>query len=248
MRRLLKRAVVGTRWEGAVKRAHAALTGSKSSLYDAQTIAIMGRVLRFDSTAVDVGAFEGNMLRHMFRFAPKGYHFAFEPLSQRFEQLRVGFPRARVFPYALAAAPGTARFHHVVASPALSGLQRREPLMKGLHIEEVEVKVETLDRVVPDGVPVSFVKVDVEGGELGVFQGGIQTLRNHRPTVVFECGRGGADYFDTQPGDVFDSLANEAKLKISLLGSWLARGQALSRQGFVDQFETGLNYYFVAHP
>src|SRR6267142_5762751 len=101
MRQLIKRAIIGTPWEGPVKRAHSALTGSKSSLYDSQTIAIMRRVLRPDSNAIDIAAFEGGMLRHMVRFAPQGRHFAFEPIPERFEHLRQAFPQAHVYPYAL---------------------------------------------------------------------------------------------------------------------------------------------------
>lgn len=248
MRRLVKRAFIGTRLEEPIKRPHSALTGSKSSLYDAQTIAIMRRVLRPDSTAIDVGAFEGGMLRHMFRFAPRGRHFAFEPLPEKFEHLRKAFPHARLFPYALGEDPGMAKFHHVVAYPALSGLRRRETQVKGLMIAEIEVKIATLDQVLPDDVPIHFVKIDVEGGELGVIRGGIQTLRRHRPVTVFECGLGGADYFGVQPATIFDALTEGAGLSVSLLGSWLEGEQPLSRQAFIEQFEGSLNYYFVAHP
>lgn len=248
MRQLIKWAIIGTRWEGVVKRAHSALTGSKSSLYDSQTIDIMRRVLRRDSTAIDVGAFEGGMLRHMFRFAPQGRHFAFEPLPEKFGRLRQAFPRARVHPNALGAEQGTVTFHCVVDHPALSGLRRRLEELPNEEVREVQVSLETLDRVIPEDLPIAFIKIDVEGGELGVFRGGLHTLRRNRPVVVFECGVGGADYFGSAPSEIFDFLADEAKLKVSLLGGWLAGQPSLSRESFREQFEKKLNFYFVAHP
>jgi len=115
-------------------------------------------------------------------------------------------------------------------------------------VRELQVSMETLDRVIPSNLPIAFLKIDVEGGELGVFQGGVQTLRRTRPVVIFECGVGGADYFESTAGEIFDFLGQEAKLKVSLLGAWLAGQPALSRESFAEQFEKGLNFYFVAHP
>lgn len=248
MRRLIKEAIIGTRWEEAVKAAHSALTGSKSSLYDSQTIGIMRRVLRPDSTAIDVGAFEGGMLRHMFRFAPQGRHFAFEPVPEKAKDLERAFPQARVYPYALGAEQGTVTFHFMLDHPALSGLRRRLESFPNEKVREIEVRMEPLDRIVPEDLPIAFVKIDVEGGELGVFRGGVQTLRRNRPVVVFECGVGGADYFGSAPGEIFDFLVDEVKLKVSLLGRWLAGQSSLSREEFTEEFEKKLNFYFVAHP
>lgn len=248
MMRWIKHAFVGTPWEGPVKRAHFALTGSKSSLYDAQTIAIMRRVLRPDSTAIDVGAFEGSMLRHMFRFAPRGRHFAFEPIPEKVGRLQRKFPQAHVYPYAVGAEPGPATFHCALDHPALSGLRRRLEDLPNERVREIQISVETIDRIIPADLPIAFIKVDVEGGELGVFRGGVATLRRSRPVVVFECGVGGADYFGSRPGDLFDLLSKEAELKISLLGDWLAGEPPLSGQSFREQFEKRLNFYFVAHP
>jgi len=248
MRGLVKQAIIGTPWEEPVKWVHSALTGSKSSLYDSQTIAIMRRVLRPDSTAIDVGAFEGGMLRHMFRFAPRGRHLAFEPVPIKFQELTRSFPAAQVFPFALGAEQGVAAYHFMLDHPALSGLRRRLEHLPDEKVREIQVPTETLDRAVPADLPVAFIKIDVEGGELGVFRGGLQTLRRTRPVVVFECGVGGADYFGSSPRDIFDFLAEEVDLKVSLLGAWLAGQSSLSRQSFIEQFEKKLNFYFAAHP
>ena len=43
---------------------------------------------------------------------------------------------------------------------------------------------EILQRI--DSPPVSLIKIDVEGGELGVLRGGIETLRKHRPAILCE--------------------------------------------------------------
>ncbi|HMI30827.1 MAG TPA: FkbM family methyltransferase [Candidatus Limnocylindrales bacterium] len=246
--RLAKRFVVGTPLEAPVKRAHAALTGSKNSLYDALTIDVMRRVLRPDSNAVDIGAFEGAMLRHILRFAPRGRHLAFEPLPGRAEQLQRAFPGVRVYPCALGETPGETSFHHVIRYPALSGLKRRVDLESSEDVREERVTVETLDRIIPEETPIALVKMDVEGGELGVFRGAIRTLRRTRPVIVFECGLGGADSYGAGPGEIFDLVTGAIGLRLSLLDAWLSGKDPLPRSAFVDQFERSINFYFIAHP
>lgn len=245
MKRLAKRLVLGTRWEAPIRRAHHAVTRSRNSLYDAQTISIMGRVLRPDSNAVDVGAFEGGMLRHMTRMAPQGRHVAFEPLPDHYAALAARFPQVEVHGCALGEAPGEADYVRVVQFPALSGLTRR-PDLGGRATETIRVRVETMDRMIPRDLPVSLIKVDVEGGELGVFRGARETLERNRPVVVFECGLAAAAAGAT-PDAIHEALA-EGVLRVSTLQAWLAGGAPMSRGEFSDAVLGGREFYFVAHP
>jgi len=99
MKDRLKQVIIGTALEPLAKRVHAAFTrergvasvssvADKNRLYDIQTLEIMKRVLREDSNCVDVGCHQGSILREMLRLAPKGTHFAFEPLPGMYEGLR----------------------------------------------------------------------------------------------------------------------------------------------------------------
>jgi FkbM family methyltransferase len=246
VKRLVQRLVTGTRWEAPVKRVHHALTRARNSLYDAQTIAIMRRVLRPDSTAVDAGAFEGGMLSHIVRFAPRGRHWAFEPLPDRHPSLAAAFPGVSVLPYALGAAPAEAEYVRVIRFPALSGLKRRADVAPDSPTETLRVRVETLDRVLPPDQPVALIKVDVEGGELDLFRGAAGTLARTRPVVVFECGLAARAYGAT-PEAVHDSLTGPG-LRVSTLGAWLSGDGPLSRDRFAALFEEGREFYFIAHP
>jgi FkbM family methyltransferase len=245
--KLASRAITGTRWEGPAKRVYSTLTGNKNTLYDWQTIAVMRRVLSPTSNAIDVGAFEGGMLRHLCRLAPRGRHLAFEPNAENARTLAGAFPGVQVFPVALGDTPGEVAFHRALDHPALSGLQRRTEYLRSERFEEARVRMETLDRAAPADLPIAFVKIDVEGAELGVLRGGIQTLRRSRPVIVFESGVGGADCFGTRPEAIYDLLGDSIGLRVSLMGSWLADGPPLTRGEFTEQFVRRLNFYFVAH-
>jgi FkbM family methyltransferase len=175
--------------------------------YDAETVAVMERVLRSDSGGLDIGAHAGSILRDLVRLAPRGSHWAFEPLPAFAAGLRAEFPLVEVCEVALSDVAGTAAFHHAVAAPGWSGLKWRDI---SPHVdtrwEVLTVQTARLDDLIAIETPVAFVKIDVEGGELGVLRGGERLFRRHRPIIVFEHGLGSADVFGTRPEDVWDLL------------------------------------------
>lgn len=61
-----------------------------------------------------------------------------------------------------------------------------------LETEEGETRLRTLDSLIDEGeitrtTTVAMVKIDVEGAELAVLQGGARLLAGHRPLVYVEC-------------------------------------------------------------
>ncbi len=223
-----------------------------NTLYDAQTAAIMERVLERRSNCVDVGCHQGAILDVMLRLAPEGRHFAFEPLPHMFAALKAkyaGRGNVELHELALSDASGETTFQHVVSNPGYSGLLRRHYDRPDEQVVEIRVKLARLDDVLPRDVGIRLVKVDVEGAELQVLRGAQEMLRRSRPFVVFEHGRGAADCYGTRPEHVFD-LFDGCGLNLSLMGDWLeaGAGRKLSREAFVDQFDAGRNYYFLAHP
>ena len=222
----------------------------KNELYDAQTAAIMERVLDRGSNCVDVGCHAGQILDEMLRFAPQGTHYAFEPLPHLYaalEEKYAGRANVRLHPLALAAAAGETTFQHVVTNPAYSGILRRRYDRPNEEVIEIHVKLARLDDVVPKDLPIRLVKIDVEGAELGVMKGALEVLRRSRPYVVFEHGLGGSDHYGTRPEHVWD-LVQGCGLKLSLMGGWLEGRRPLRLAELVDQFEHCRNHYFLAHP
>jgi FkbM family methyltransferase len=219
-----------------------------NAAYDAQTVEVMRRCLRADSNCVDVGCHEGSILREMLRWAPAGSHYAFEPLPELYEGLLASFPGVRVYPLALSDAAGEVSFQRVTSNLAYSGLKRRHYPSPDEAVEVITVKAELLDHVIPEGLSVALVKIDVEGAELQVLRGALRTIRRSRPFIIFEHGLGAADFYGTTPEEVYDLLTAQAGLRISLMEDWLAGRGPLSREQFCDQFQRSANFYFMAHP
>jgi len=70
--------------------------------------------------------------------------------------------------------------------------------------------VRKLDEVLADiHTGADFIKIDVEGAELLVLEGGIDTIRTSKPIIFAEMLRKHAATFDYHPNDIIDLLASE---------------------------------------
>jgi FkbM family methyltransferase len=222
---------------------------TKNQEYDYQAYRIMQHHLKSGSNAVDVGCHKGEFLDHFMRFSPAGTHFAFEPIPHLFDHLQKKYSHnVKIFPYALSNNRTTTRFNYVKNAPAYSGLKKREYAVANPDIEEIEVETELLDNLIPENIPVHFIKIDVEGAEFLVLQGAARILEQNRPVVVFEFGLGASDYYKVKPEDVYRFINEDCNLHLSLLKDFLNGRKKLSESEFCDHYYKKTEYYFVAHP
>lgn len=202
---------------------------------------LLGEVLQTESNALDVGCHEGAVLGEIVRLAPGGRHLAWEPLPEPCARVAERFPQVDVRCAALSDRAGQREFVHVTTLPGWSGFRAR-PYPGDQDTELIQTRVERLDDVLPDGYVPALIKVDVEGAEREVLAGGLETIVNHRPVVVFEHGRGSADSYGTTPADLWEVLADAAGLRIfGLDGSG-----PFSLPQFEDEFARGDRVNFVA--
>lgn len=225
---------------------------TKNQQYDRDTERVLQRVLRPDSSCVDVGCHKGEVLQAMLRYAPQGQHYGFEPIPTLFAGLKTTFadqPNCHFFQLGLSDAPGETSFNYVVSNPAYSGFVKRKYDRDDEQDTLISVRKERLDAVLPAGAPIALIKIDVEGAELQVLQGATSIIAASRPVIVFEHGLGASDYYGTRPEHIYDLLTSAPQhMNISTMARWLAGKAPFSRAELVQQFEQGLNYYFIAYP
>ena len=75
--------------------------------------------------------------------------------------------------------------------------------------ERIETEVTTLDAyVAAAGISrVDFLKADIEGGELPLLRGGLDTLRKFKPMLMLDVQAHSTELFVSEPEDIFTLLA-----------------------------------------
>jgi FkbM family methyltransferase len=168
--------------------------------------AVLAAALRDDATYVDVGTNRGQLLRLALRAAPRGRHLAFEPIPALAAELRREFPTVDSRQLALSAKPGTAQFCHFTTMDGWSGLRRSLEVSDERGAPEyIDVRLSTLDAELSDVEP-RLIKIDVEGAELDVVEGGREVLARARPFVIFEHVQSAAALYGAPPAGVWEAL------------------------------------------
>ncbi|HEX2540224.1 MAG TPA: FkbM family methyltransferase [Caldimonas sp.] len=196
---------------------------------------VMRRAIRPATNCVDVGCHLGTYLHKFVTLAPNGTHRAFEPVAHKAEWLRRKFPTVTVMQMALGEATGTAEYFVYEDQTAYSGLAKsKEP---GVTPEARQIECRRLDDVVPQDAQVGFLKVDVNGGELGVLRGGRRVLMQDRPLVLLGCTQGGLTDYGLDSAQVHAFLVDEVGYRIYLPKDHLAGGEPLSAARFHETMQ-----------
>ncbi|MEJ2595389.1 MAG: FkbM family methyltransferase [bacterium] len=220
---------------------------TKNLHYDRLTLKILDKLLQRDTNCIDIGCHKGEILEEILKRSPEGRHFAFEPIPTLYNALKMLFDGRNVTfsDVALSDRKGVATFNYVLDAPAYSGLKKRDYAVKEPEIEVLDVKLDTLDHVIPGDYRVDFIKLDVEGGEFDVLKGARQTMEKHKPFIIFEFGLGASDHYDVVPEKFFEFM-DQAGYGIFLLQDFLRKGSRLSLAQFLKIYLSNSEYYFIA--
>ena len=154
----------------------------------------MSSALHSGDLSVDVGAYKGGYTYWMRRgVGGEGRVLAFEPQPEAASMLRryvaaFAWQNVSVVEVALSSAPGETTLLRPGEGPSPAASLVGASLPPGPR--SFPVTVDTLDRCLAALAPGSrlrLLKCDAEGHELDVFLGARDTLREHRPVILFEC-------------------------------------------------------------
>lgn len=221
---------------------------TKNEQYDRLTFAVLKKVCTANSICVDVGANEGKVLMLMHKVAPLAKHIAFEPIPVLYNQLYKKYNHiAHVFEVALSNKKGLSTFNCVLTNMAYSGLLKR-PYDRIEKDTIIKVQTNLLDAYIAATSNIQLIKIDVEGGEMLVLQGAIQTLQRCKPIVLFEFGMAGANAYGVNPLAMFQFFSETLNYEIFTLQNWLKGNAALSFSQFNSLYEANTEYFFLAAP
>jgi len=152
--------------------------------------------LRPGDTALDIGAHKGGYAYWMLRqVGAAGKVFGFEPQTSLFEYLSrmkksLGWINFNIEHLALSDREGSVELRIPVKKDKKSspGASIVKTVFEENEIRTETVTMSTLDKYcAQNSIVPNLLKIDVEGNELAVLQGGEQVLRQHRPAILMEC-------------------------------------------------------------
>ena len=178
--------------------------------YEPTELAVIEHLAQFCQVALDIGANIGWYTLHMARQLKEagGHVYAFEPVPRTFAELQRNIELNRFgdvissLNLALGEADGTVEFFIPNSSGSVA-VSRRQLFPQEAN-ESVNCKMVTLDYFVRNQKlnRLDLIKCDVEGSELHVLRGGIQTIQVYQPIIMLEMLRKWAQAFGYHPNEI----------------------------------------------
>jgi FkbM family methyltransferase len=147
-------------------------------------------------TAIDIGAAYGLYSWHLQRICQRCIAFEANPDSAA--TLRKALSKTEVFACALSERPGNAALRIPRrGNLQLTGFGTLEPQDGDSFnsYDEISVDIRTLDSFC--FTDVGFIKIDVEGHELAVLRGAVQTIHCSKPVLLVELNNTNETKFDS---------------------------------------------------
>lgn len=173
--------------------------------YEKQELYMIDRILEDGATFFDIGANIGWYTINIAKMKQRVTVHAFEPIPKTFAYLEKNIAlnnvaNASLYNFGFSDKSDILTFYYY---PEGSGNASMVNVSNQENIEEIKSKVLRIDDFVEDqDFTVDFIKCDVEGAELHVFQGGSKTIAEHKPVVFAEMLRKWSAKFGYHPNDI----------------------------------------------
>jgi len=136
-----------------------------------------------DKNTLDIGAATGMYASHFAKHSRNVYCFeAVPPVFNQLSKLKDTYKNLHTFNQAVSDKIGTADFYVDDKRLSNSGFQN---LVDG---QKITVQTTTVDNFVQNKEidSIGFIKIDVEGNELDVLNGAVETIEEYKPTCMVE--------------------------------------------------------------
>ena len=210
--------------------------------YEMDELEMQLNLIEPDYSVFDIGGNLGWYSMHVAKERPGAKIFTFEPIKSTFELLNENirinrFTNIETFNYGFSDTEGEMTFYF---DPALSVNASLADLSNNNQLVKVICYVKKLDNFIKEkNYKVDFIKCDVEGAELLIYQGGMELISNQRPVIFSEMLRKWAAKFNYHPNDIIELLSGEE------YGCYVLKNKKLKAFGLVDETTQDTNYFFL---
>jgi len=173
--------------------------------YEQDELSMQLKLIEEDHNVFDIGANYGWYAMHIAKEKPKAHIYSFEPIPNTFNFLNKNVSLNNLtniitFNFGFSDNEGVFNFY---LNPNLSVNASMANVSEDKDICNVECSVKRLDNFVQERkVIVDFIKCDVEGAELLVYKGGINTIKRDCPIIFTEMLRKWSAKFNYHPNDI----------------------------------------------
>ena len=187
--------------------------------YEKSELAIIKRLIGPNFRIFDIGANIGWYSLVLSKIFKDSNIYSFEPIPKTFLQLKQNIElndadNIHAFNFGFSDQTGPLTFYYY---PEGSGNSSAAKLTDIPSIQKMTCKVKKLDDFVKQKqLGIDFIKCDVEGAELFVFQGGLHAICQNKPIIFTELLRKWSAKFNYHPNKIIDLLTNEGYLCFSI--------------------------------
>lgn len=178
--------------------------------YECDDFRMVLNLIRDGFTVFDVGANFGWYSFNIAKSNCNGKIYSFEPIPKTFNYLKSNLAlndihNVGIFNFGFSNEEADRDFYYYKSGSGNASLVN---LAKIDQIEEVRCKVKKMDDFIEDSsINLDFIKCDVEGAELLVFQGGIKSIEKYRPIIFTEILRKWSKIFKYHPNEIVELLS-----------------------------------------
>jgi FkbM family methyltransferase len=156
--------------------------------------------MQANEVILDCGAYNGDTVKRFIDYFGGGAKkiYAFEPCKEQIEKLEAidgKHAEIIVYPFGVGDKEQVLEFC-ATENPVSSFIkQNREFATKGFNYHVEQIKVVTIDNIIPVEEKVTLIKMDIEGSEYKALIGAQKTIQKHKPKLAISLYHHGVDYF-----------------------------------------------------
>lgn len=172
---------------------------------------LMPYFLEKDALFFDIGANTGIYTSFAQRFIPADSVYAFEPIPELFTRLKYMFRKSNIYKMAFSNEISEKQFK----IPSICGKEFKSRGTLNVTYKEndetrsrvIDVRTDTIDNFVKKRniSRIGFIKIDVEGHEFQVIEGGLETLKEQKPVLQIEIEQ---RHYQRDIGEIIDLILN----------------------------------------
>lgn len=172
---------------------------------------LMPYFLEKDALFFDIGANTGIYTSFAQKFIPAGSVYAFEPIPELYTRLRHMFRKSNIYKMAFSNEISEKQFK----IPSISGKEFKSRGTLNVTYKEndetrsrvIDVRTDTIDSFVKKKKisRIGFIKIDVEGHEYQVIEGGLETLKEQKPVLQIEIEQ---RHYQRDIGEIIELIIN----------------------------------------